>query len=67
MPTANLFTAQTHSKTRQFTDVHVHIDLVGDQEAGDVLAVFPQLLVPVGEILIRHLARDIENLLKQEK
>lgn len=51
-----------HAGQGTHTDVHVDVDLVGNEKARDILAVFAQLLVPVGQILVRHLARDIENL-----
>lgn len=40
--------------------VVVHIDLIGHEHAGDVGTVLPQLLVPVGQVLVCDLPRHVE-------
>jgi phage-related protein len=39
----------------------VNIDLVGHEDAGDGGTIFPELVVPVLEVLVGDLAGDIED------
>jgi len=39
----------------------IDIDLVADQDARDILTVFPQFLIPVRQVLIRDLPRHVEH------
>ena len=39
----------------------LHVDLVGDADAGDVRALVAHLRVPVPQIGVGHLARHVEN------
>ena len=53
-----LFTVHTYLFLRDFV---VNIDLVGDQNAGNVLAIVSEFFIPVSEVLVSRFPRHVEH------